>query len=489
MSNNENVGFVPDFRAAWENAWPKLLNDVNALVLVAFRVLVLYLEQHGFFNRPRSAEYLQDKELPQPLRKLYRNGKRIFVPEFVALVSAHLDPRKLDQAAELASAIDLLFGSKLSAPLRTFSVPPGDPRRGSVSDSLQDLTQPVNEANRVLMGELSGLRPIILIRPPEPYWAMRKDVVPEFLLEPQTIASRFHHLVPTETRLSRVCYSALGANRPQRIVVALWPVEWPGLDSPMIKQGTEKDGEVPFYFTKLDELSGSDQQNQVKFAKKIADYIGDESLDVDGTVHIVAAPELTLAPESLDPIIAAIKSRRNAVWIVFPGSYHVEADLGIINEAPVYVGGMRDPTRSLRSTLHLNTAAVKNTPVVFAVGPRRYVEGIDGRKSLTHVLDTSIGRIAVMICFDFIKDDLRNDVVSMCADHLVVLSMSPDKSGRKFAGAMEGVSNYRTSCFYVNAFKYKSRRAAHRLPLTTQKVKWMSPNSKHTHHRIVLEPE
>src|SRR5689334_15493708 len=95
MSNNYN-GFVPDFKAAWQNAWPRLRGDVDSLVLVAFRALVLYLEQHGFFDQAPSVEILRDKsQLPPELIAVLRTSNRRHLPGFVDFVSDLLDPRRL----------------------------------------------------------------------------------------------------------------------------------------------------------------------------------------------------------------------------------------------------------------------------------------------------------------------------------------------------------------------------------------------------------
>lgn len=486
MYNTEHVGFVPDLRAAWQNASSKLGDDVDSLVLVAFRVLVLHLEQHGFFHQPPSAEIRRDKsELPLHLIFLLRGknskARARYLPGFIDFVTALLDARRLNQAAKLASAIDEHFGRALSSNLK--------PRHDlTVSQGLQAVTHAVNAANRLLTGDLLGSRPIILVRPEERYWAKREGVVPDFPLSPQRIAKNFFHLLPTETRLKRVHYSALEGMSPKRLVVALWPLKAPLLSSSVINKMPETNGRVHFYFKSWNDLPEDDQKDQISFAKLIAGYIRDETLDAADTVHVVAAPELTLAPESLEPIITAVEDRTHAAWIVFPGSYHIETERGIINQAPIYVGGALSQKATSGTVLHAGTAAVKQTPFVLPEHASTYVEDIERSGSLTHLLDTSIGRIAVMICADFIEENLRNEVISMCVDHLFVLSMSPDR-GPKFAGAMDAASNYRTSCFYVNAFTSDSRRAAHRVPLRKEEVIWMPSNSQHRHYSLILEPE
>jgi hypothetical protein len=265
-------------------------------------------------------------------------------------------------------------------------------------------------------------------------------------------------------------------------------VEAPSIRSRAIKKSIAKNGHVSFCFRGWDDLPKTHQKQHRSFANLIANYIHNEASDAFDTVHIVAAPELTLAPESLNSVVTAVETRRNAAWIVFPGSYHIEMKEGIINRAPVYIDGVLHRADLAGSSVDAPMAAVKCTPFVLTRGRRKYVEDIDGRESLTHLLDTSVGRIAVMICRDFLEENLRNEIVSMCADHLFVLSMSPD-SGIKFETAMNSTSNFRTSCFFVNAFTAESPRAAHRAPLKREKVKWMPQVSEERHWTFVLEPE
>jgi hypothetical protein len=476
---NDSLGFVPDFHAAWQNAWPTLRDDVEPLILVAFRVLVCFLDQHGFFSQPSFMDVQAQSKGPPQLIALLGTNDLTRVPEFANLVHAHLYQQNLNEAAELAFTIDEKFGQKLSTSLSR-----NDPT------AWQNVSRAVNRANSVLMGEHSGPRPMILVRPLERYWSKLdpERVVAKFPLAPQGTATRFLHLLPTTSGLKHVHYSAVGSALKQRLTVALWPVKAPSIASRAITKSRAKNGRVPFYFKCWDDLPKKHQKEQTSLATSIADYIQHEARDDLDTVHIVAAPELTLATESLSSIIEAIETRRNAAWIVFPGSYHIRKQGGIINRAPVYLGGVLRQTDFAAGSPHTDTAAVKSIPVVFPDHHRKFVEEINGDESFTHLLDTSIGRIAVMICRDFLDDDLRTEVVRMDVDHLFVLSMSPD-SGVKFRTAMDITSNYRSACFFVNAFTGKSPHAAHRAPLKKKKVKWMRKGTEKPYWSIDLKPQ
>lgn len=500
MDISGNIGSVPDLRKAWLRAWPGLSHNADALILVAFRILVAYLDQHRFFRQPShviAAAQVRNRHLacPRELVEILRARPPRGIQPFADLVSAILDPSSLPRAAELAFVIDRELGGLLSDILRhggRVTLLKSFRNEASGHGRLQRVVDAVNVANSVLMEQAFGGRLIILVRHQKRYWSKREDVVQQFHLLPQGTATNFTYLLPTTTSLGHVHYSTLGGEPEQKLVVTLWPVGAPSLKSRAITKNRAQQEYVPFYFKRWESLPKTYQNQQRRLANLIADYIYKEADDAFNTVHIVAAPELTLAPEAHAPIIAAVETRTNAAWIVFPGSYHVEAEGGIINRAPIYLGGVLHSTALTGGHLNPHAAAVKCTPVVFPVRARSYIEDIDGRESLTHLLDTSVGRIAVMICRDFLEDALRAEIVSMDADHLVVLSMSPD-SGKKFIDAMENVSHYRTSCFLVNAFTNRREvnrpplKAAHRAPLKGKAVEWM-PEDEGVCWVLTLEP-
>src|SRR5207248_7752305 len=126
-------------------------------------------------------------------------------------------------------------------------------------------------------------------------------------------ASNFLHLLPLTSSLKRVRYSAVGsALQPQKLNVTLWPVQAPSIRSRAIRKTRAKHGRIQFHFKRWDNLPKTHQQQQSAFANLIKDYILNEGSDDRDTLHVIAAPELTLAPESIDSIIQAVETRRNA---------------------------------------------------------------------------------------------------------------------------------------------------------------------------------
>jgi hypothetical protein len=381
-----------------------------------------------------------------------------FTDAFADLVGGHLRSVDDQRVGKFAAAIDTEFGGTLSGNLRS------DDR-----SETRIVARAVNVANRVLMQGPCLQKPMVLVKSPLRYWQQYPDLVPPFPGGLQNLSNAFGNLLPLRTEFNWVDYSVVFDDReisvldqvvPPRLRVALWPDKAPGFDSDAIAKGKAREnGDVPFYFTPWESL-GELQAKHTGLAGRIASYIRADP-DERGMVHIAAAPELTMAPQSHQCIIEAIATRRDAAWIAFPGTYHIVSDGNVTNRGSIYVGGALHQKDLNRAPGSGPISAIKGTAVEIPDRNRKvtYFEDIEGAECSVHVLDCRAGRIAVMICRDFLDDDLRNQVVSMGIDHLFVLSMSGD-SGVKFETAMDSASNYGTGCFLVNAFTEKSSDAA-----------------------------
>lgn len=435
-----------DLQGKWQKSWPGLRDEIDALVLVAFRLLVCRLDQDSFFLIPSQIDAHRDCEHPLELTILLGTRDSRQAAGFAQIVADRLGSDHLSPTAMLTFAIDATLGAEFAGHLDT-----GD------RDHLQIVAKAVNAANRVLR-ELGTDRPTILVRSPRRYWSGKQDAAPDFLGPLQTTASNFHHLLPVATQLSRVDYSAVGSGCAPKLTVALWPAKAPLIDSPAITTRTDENGTVWFRFKRWEDLRPDLQEPHTALADRIARYVR-EAPDVFDSAHIVAAPELMLAPQSHDSIIDAIASRKNAPWIVFPGTYHIESGNTVVNQAPIYVGGALEQTE-----LASPVSAVKRTAFVISGKEGSYVEDLDGSVCSLHLVDSNVGRIAVMICLDYLVPALRRTVVEMGADHLFVLSMSPDGGG-KFKRAMDIETDFQTGSFLVNAYTETSWRAEHRRPL------------------------
>jgi hypothetical protein len=453
-----------DLLGEWRKIWPGLRDEIDALVLVAFRLLVYRLDQRGFFLIPRQVQKalmasLRPEELPADLTIFLKARESKHTPEFVKVFAGKVDDRlasdDLHSMAILAFAIDATFGATLS-----------DYLNKRWHDTRQGVAKAVNAANRVLMGEPGTHRPMILVRSSQRYWSGKKGVVPEFLGRLQATASNFKYLLPVTTQLSRVDYSAFGSGCGPKLTVALLPAKAPLpakvplSDIQAITTDVAENGIELFRFKPWEDLSPELQKPHTELADRIARYVRDTP-DVSDTVHIVAAPELILAPQSHDSIIEAIASRKNAAWIVFPGTYHLERGKAVVNQAPIYVGGVLK-----QADLTSPVSAVKRTAFKFVIpgSAGEYVEDLDGSVCSVHLVDSNAGRIAVMICLDYLVPDIRSEVVSMGTDHLFILAMS-DETGGKFKRAREIASDFRTGSYLVNAFTKTSWHAEYRKPL------------------------
>ena len=448
-----------DLPSKWRDIWPGLREEIDALVLVAFRLLVFRLDLDSFFENSRQVEDASGGlfQVPVVLTKLLRPAPQD-ASAFARIVDDQLASDDLNLSAMLAFAINKIWGAALSDSLD----------RGY----RQRVARAVNTANRALRG-LGPHRPVVLVRSSRRYWPGKENVVDEFLGPLQRTASNFTHLLPVSTHLNRVDYSAVSAGGSEctpGLKIALWPAEAPTFDSPAITAYTTKNGTVRFSFKCWDNLTQEVRQQHITLAEQIAGYVRD-SPDIVDMVNIIAAPELMLAPQAHDSIIKAIASREHAAWIVFPGSYHIERESGVVNQAPIYVGGALE-----HADLTSPVSAMKRTAFEFVIpgSAAKHIEDLDGTVCSVHLVDTKVGRIAVMICLDYLVPDLRNDLVSMETDHLFVLSMSPD-SGTKFATAMDEAASFWTGSFFVNAFAGNSKRTGYREPLKGNGVNWEPP--------------
>ncbi|MBI5921296.1 MAG: hypothetical protein HY847_06555 [Betaproteobacteria bacterium] len=467
---------ITDLPDIWRRTSSLLNEEVDAIVLVAFRLLFYRLEDDGFFpGSPGLIDTVRgEAPVPRELKTLMRNGESGDVQTFVRLVEDRLISRDTRAVASLAFAIDRVYGPYLSESLKD-----GDPGRQRI------VAEAVNAANRAL--RLEGLHAIVLVRL-QRYWSKYENYAPE--IPPQDFPSEFLHFVPLTTKLSRVDYSRIHGSDPRMIVVALWPVEGPKFGDPELNVSPPVSGMSKFRFKPWKDLPTGNQAQHQSFANRIAKYVTSAD-DARGLIYVVAAPELMLAPEVHRTINEAVATRRNAAWIVFPGSYHFELGKHVVNLAVMHVGGVINKNDLFVDHACGAVAAVKGIPFVERYQGLEYVEDIDRTASSIHVLDSPIGRIAVMICRDFLEGRLTEEVLSMGIDHLFVLSMSPD-SGFKFETAMEGASNRLTGTFVVNAFTKRDSKffdAGYRKPLKDERVVRKPPTSDEPFCVVVLKPD
>jgi predicted amidohydrolase len=168
-------------------------------------------------------------------------------------------------------------------------------------------------------------------------------------------------------------------------------------------------------------------------------------------IGLLLLPELHVRPEELVGIESA-----GAVLTV-AGSFHVQ-DGGVRNRAPVLVdGGHRLWEHDKRGYFRVRRADAERPPFEPASGIAEEVyEGIVGGGALT-VLDTSLGRLAAVICADALEptgyvraiEDARPDFV-------LVVSYSPETHG--FERRAEEWERLGISTLYVNAASGRALR-------------------------------
>lgn len=163
-------------------------------------------------------------------------------------------------------------------------------------------------------------------------------------------------------------------------------------------------------------------------------------------ISLLLLPELHVRPEELPALAGA-----GGPVLMVAGSFHVADGEGLRNRAPVLVdGGHRLWGHDKRGYFRVVRSVASAAPFeAAAVVAEEVCEGIVGGGALT-VLDTSLGRIAVVICADVLDtggyvraiEDARPEI-------LLIVSLSPDT--RPFEAFAEHLERHGISTLYVNA--------------------------------------
>lgn len=441
-----NTWMVAALETMWRKNAPALRKHPDTLALVAFRLLVYFLEMDDFFLR--SAQEIVEIKiscvLPREFHPIvHRTDDPDQIDDFISAVSSLLATPNAISIAQVVFALDEVLGKNLAAGLLRMHI------AGGMGAHIPKEVDAINLANRILLRTLR-LDRVVLLRPSKPYWKPRRNTIPPFYRGPQHLTCRFGYLLPGKIGLSALDYSYLerpSHSRTKQCIVALWPVKIKSINS-CFDTLPGDDGETLFRFKRWENLGEDVKTEHEALVNKISTYIA-EAQDTSDRIYIVAAPELVLAPQSLAEIGAAAASRRDSNWIIFPGTYHIDHGKDVINIGSIFVGGKLDEMYLAQGSQG-PISAIKRTPFVVPYDGTMMIENIIGTASSVHVLDTAAGRLAVMICRDFLEEDVRHEIALLGLDHLFVLSMSPD-TGKKFTTAMDAVSDLGVASFFVNA--------------------------------------
>lgn len=183
-------------------------------------------------------------------------------------------------------------------------------------------------------------------------------------------------------------------------------------------------------------------------------------------VHLLVLPELTVSSEAREQLVKALqKNRSRWPYGVVAGSFH-EWPAGTTNAKAL-------PCNEARLLDHKGQALLKHqkkkgfrihrgyvTPRFFPEfrpeqlpsGVSEVFEGIEDGSALA-VLDTALGRLALLICFDAIAADPERgyDHLVQCLrpDLLLVISMSPETE--RFEAFFNRMSEHWIGTLFVNA--------------------------------------
>lgn len=194
-------------------------------------------------------------------------------------------------------------------------------------------------------------------------------------------------------------------------------------------------------------------------------------------VHLILLPELTIdtkARECLQRALRVRSRRPSSLYGVVAGSFHVwDSELppdGAIEPSPINETLFLDHTGAPISThckkgrFRVPAAALKSLPALFPGGASdphpEIFENIRYGTELK-ILDTSLGRLALLICADAIFADDRGYlpvIRRLRPDLLLVVSMTPETE--PFESFAEEMSRYWIGSVFVNAHCLLEKAAA-----------------------------
>jgi len=177
------------------------------------------------------------------------------------------------------------------------------------------------------------------------------------------------------------------------------------------------------------------------------------------TPDIVMLPELFTPPElreELRSVAAAEAARRRGMErerrrtsLILTGSFHEERDGKLYNVGEVL--GLNG--RGLTDVYKMNQFILQaDDRLTGELAPFRKVDGVEknayDRRELT-LLETDLGRIAILICVDFLTSDLKDVLIDRQVDLIFVMSMTPNPAGGKFIRQMQEFAERNGAAVFV----------------------------------------
>ncbi len=185
-------------------------------------------------------------------------------------------------------------------------------------------------------------------------------------------------------------------------------------------------------------------------------------------IHLLALPELMIDREALHHLTTLLKARQNdlAPYGVIAGSFHSwpgEVAPGgssfPANESLLLASnGQTLLKHQKRGKFRLSPQAVLQDEKTFPRRPEPFPKGIEEVvEAIQHepeveILETTLGRLAIVICADCIAPDYTNlkpFLMQIRPDLLIIVSMSPTTA--PFVSTMDELAERGISSFFVNA--------------------------------------
>lgn len=143
-------------------------------------------------------------------------------------------------------------------------------------------------------------------------------------------------------------------------------------------------------------------QKNERLVSKIREFL---KIARQHTIDVLIFPELSI-PESLIELIQEWSNQHGT--IVICGSHYYKSADGYISRCPIIIDGV------VYFSEKLNPAPIEKSPIAG--------EGIIGGQKVLKFLNTSIGNFSVLICSDYLDEDLKRKLDLNSLDFLFVPS-------------------------------------------------------------------
>jgi len=168
--------------------------------------------------------------------------------------------------------------------------------------------------------------------------------------------------------------------------------------------------------------------------------------------HFIILPELLIPLPLQEKIVTAVTERTSNLALCFPGSFHVKEVNKIFNYSKAIIGN-GDRNFNIYKNYRYKIAASKSYENKNDF--LRHFCTVDGYEHINTsqnkliIFETSIGRIASLICIDFLQSEIAHIVEERHIDIIFVMALTRNPSTGKFFRQMQVLGEKSGSTIFV----------------------------------------